>query len=73
MVTHNIPVMIPAGATNNTGGSLPTTLLPGEQAVKNLAVSGTHIVTKDIPKTAQTAKYKTASIMTSKIKNIYKV
>ncbi len=55
--------MMPAGAVKSTGGSLPTTLFPGEQAVKNLAVSGTHMVTKDIPNTAQTAIYKTASIV----------
>ncbi len=55
--------MMPAGAVKSTGGSLPTTLFPGEQAVKNLAVSGTHMVTNDIPNTVQTAIYKTASIV----------
>ena len=57
--------MIPAGAVKRTGGNLPTTLFPGEHAVKNLPVSGMHMVTNEIPKTAQTAKYNTASIKTS--------
>ena len=58
-----MPVMIPAGAMNSTGGSLLTTFFEGEQAVKNLAVSGTHMLTNDIPNTAQTAMYKIASIV----------
>jgi hypothetical protein len=61
-----MPVMIPAGAVNNTGGSFATTLFEGEHAVKNLAVSGTHMVTKDIPNTAHTAKYNIASIIPRK-------
>ena len=55
--------MMPAGAVNKTGGIFDTTLLLGEQAVKNLAVSGTHMVTRDIPNTAHSIKYKIASII----------
>ena len=54
---------MPAEAVNSTGGSLLTTFLFVEQAVKNLAVSGMHMVTKDIPNTAQTIRYKKASIV----------
>jgi len=52
MGTTIIPVMMPAGAVKRTGGSFETTLLLGEHAVKNLPVSGTHMLTKDIPNTA---------------------